>query len=170
MKGLNKGLTKVEDWINIITFVIMLVLTSVNVFSRFVLHASLAFTDEFVTVLFVLCSLSGSSVGQRNHSHLGLDFVTGFMPENIQKLLSVLANILALIFLSILFVYGIQMVMQEYASGQVSTTMQYPQWVYGLTIPIGSGVMILRYVVDTYFKRLGLKDKEQDALVIQGKE
>lgn len=81
MEKINKGLIQVEDWVNVVTFMIMLFLTSINVFSRFVLHASLAFTDEFVTVLFVLCSLAGSSVGQRNHSHLGLDFVTGFMPR-----------------------------------------------------------------------------------------
>lgn len=167
MKGLNKRLTEIEDWINVITFVIMLTLTSANVFSRFVLHASLAFTDEFVTVLFVLCSLAGSSVGQRNHSHLGLDFVTGFMPEKVQKALSIVANILALIFLVVLFVYGINMVIQEYASGQVSTTMQYPQWIYGLTIPIGSGIMIVRYIVDTYLKWLEFNGRDQDALMIQ---
>ena len=127
MKGFNKCLSGIEDWINVVTFVIMLTLTTANVFSRFVLHASLAFTDEFVTVLFVLCSLAGSSVGQRNRAHLGLDFVTGFMPEKTQKALSIVANILAIIFLAILFYFGIGMIQQEYASGQVSTTMQYPQ-------------------------------------------
>ena len=152
MNSFNKTLSAVEDWINNITFVVMLTLTFVNVFSRFILHASLAFTDEFVTVLFVLCSLAGSSIGQRNRAHLGLDFVTGFMPEKVQKIILVIGNILALIFLAILFIYGIGMVKQEFVLKQLSTTMQYPQWIYGLTIPVGSGIMILRYIIDTVLK------------------
>ena len=103
MNSVDKILRGIEDWVNVVTFVIMLTLTFVNVFSRFVLHASLAFTDEFVTVLFVLCSLAGSSVGQRNRNHLGLDFFTGFLPETAQRFISFCANILALIFLAILF-------------------------------------------------------------------
>ena len=152
MKSFDKGLTKVEDVISIITFIIMLTLTFANVFSRFVLHASLAFTDEYVTVLFVLCSLAGSSVGQRNRYHLGLDFFTSFLPEKGQRIISVIANILALIFLVVLFWYGCGMVKSEYVLKQVSTTMQHPQWIYGLTIPVGSGIMILRYIIDTYLK------------------
>ena len=152
MKSFNKALSGIEDWINIITFVVMLSLTFANVFSRFILHASLAFTDEFVTVLFVLCSLAGSSVGQRNRAHLGLDFFTGFLPDKGQKIILILGNILALVLLSILFGYGVGMVKQEYVLKQLSTTMQYPQWIYGLTIPIGSGIMILRYIIDTVLK------------------
>lgn len=161
MEKINKGLIQVEDWVNVVTFMIMLFLTSINVFSRFVLHASLAFTDEFVTVLFVLCSLAGSSVGQRNHSHMGLDFVTGFMPGKWQKALSVVANILALCFLMILFCYGVGMVKQEFILKQVSTTMQYPQWIYGLTIPVGAGIMILRYIYDTYLKFIEFREEGQ---------
>lgn len=157
MKNLNRWLAEIEDWINVLAFIIMLVLTSANVFSRFVLHASLAFTDEFVTVLFVLCSLAGASVGQRNQTHLGLDFVTGFMPERVQKGLAVFANLFALVFLIILFTFGIGMVRQEWEFKQVSTTMQYPQWIYGLTVPIGSGILILRYLIDTYLKVRALR-------------
>ena len=152
MKSFNKALSGIEDWINIITFVVMLSLTFANVFSRFILHASLAFTDEFVTVLFVLCSLAGSSVGQRNRAHLGLDFFTGFLPDKGQKIILILGNILALVLLGILFGYGVGMVKQEYVLKQLSTTMQYPQWIYGLTIPIGSAVMIFRYIIDTVLK------------------
>ena len=152
MNSVDKALRGIEDWINVVTFVIMLTLTFANVFSRFVLHASLAFTDEFVTVLFVLCSLAGSSVGQRNRNHLGLDFFTSFLPEKAQRFLSFVANILALVFLAILFWHGCGMVKSEYVLKQVSTTMQYPQWIYGLTVPVGSMIMIVRYIIDSILK------------------
>ncbi len=37
MEKINKGLIQVEDWVNVVTFMIMLFLTSINVFSQFCL-------------------------------------------------------------------------------------------------------------------------------------
>ena len=157
MDHFNRNLILLEDLLNVATFSIMLTLAFANVVSRFVLQASLAFTDEFVTVLFDLCSFAGASVAQRNRSHLGLDFVTSFMPRKIQKALSIFGNIMALVFLSILFYYGCLMVQQELHSGQLSATMQWPEWIYGMTVPVGAGLMILRYLIDTYLKGLDLR-------------
>ncbi len=61
----------------------------------------------------------------------------------------------------ILFCYGVGMVKQEFILKQVSTTMQYPQWIYGLTIPIGAGIMILRYIYDTYLKFIEFREEGQ---------
>ena len=105
MKILDKIVGKIEDYVCIITLIVMLLLTFANVLSRFVLHFSLSFTEEIVTGLFVIASLSGTSVAVRNRSHLGLDFVIGFMPEKIQKVLATAATILALFMCGILFVY-----------------------------------------------------------------
>ena len=95
MKILDKIVGKIEDYVCIITLIVMLLLTFANVLSRFVLHFSLSFTEEIVTGLFVIASLSGTSVAVRNRSHLGLDFVIGFMPEKIRKVLAAAATILA---------------------------------------------------------------------------
>ena len=140
MKILDKIVGKIEDYVCIITLIVMLLLTFANVLSRFVLHFSLSFTD-------VIASLSGTSVAVRNRSHLGLDFVIGFMPEKIQKVLATAATILALFMCGILFVYGVLMVRQEIFLDQVSATMQWPEWIYGMTVPVGAAVLILRYLL-----------------------
>lgn len=147
MKILDKIVGKIEDYVCIITLIVMLLLTFANVLSRFVLHFSLSFTEEIVTGLFVIASLSGTSVAVRNRSHLGLDFVIGFMPEKIQKVLTAAATILALFMCGILFVYGVLMVRQEIFLDQVSATMQWPEWIYGMTVPVGAAVLILRYLL-----------------------
>ena len=139
MKILDKIVGKIEDYVCIITLIVMLLLTFANVLSRFVLHFSLSFTEEIVTGLFVIASLSGTSVAVRNRSHLGLDFVIGFMPEKIRKVLAAAATILAL------FMCG--MVRQEIFLDQVSATMQWPEWIYGMTVPVGAAVLILRYLL-----------------------
>lgn len=147
MRVLDRITMKIENWVCIVTFTVMIALTFANVVSRFVLHLSLSFTEEIVTALFVIASLAGSSIAARNKSHLGLDFVIGFMPEKVQRILEVAATILALVMCGILFYYGVLMVRQEMFLEQVSATMQWPEWIYGLTVPVGAGTMCLRYII-----------------------
>lgn len=147
MKILDKIVIRIENYICIATFVIMLVLTFANVVSRFVLHFSLSFTEEIVTALFVIASLAGTSVAVRNESHLGLDFVIGFMPKAVQRALSLVAVILAIIMCGIMLYYGILMVRQEMFLQQVSATMQWPEWIYGMTVPLGAGILLLRCIL-----------------------
>ncbi len=145
MKILDKIVEKIENYVCIVTLVVMLLLTFANVVSRFLLHFSLSFTEEIVTGLFVIASLAGTSVAVRNESHLGLDFVIGFMPELIQRILSLAAILLAIIMCGVMFYYGILMVAQEMFLQQVSATMQWPEWIYGMTVPLGAGILVLRY-------------------------
>ena len=147
MKGLDKIVIKIENYLWIGTFINMLLLTFANVVSRFALHMALSFTEEIVTGLFVLASLAGTSVAVRSQAHLGLDFVIGFMPKKVQKILEVAATILAVILCGIMFYYGVQMVRQEMFLEQVTATMQWPEWIYGLTVPVGAGVLVLRYAI-----------------------
>lgn len=147
MKYFEKFMDNIENYICIITFTIMLTLTFVNVVSRFGLHMSLSFTEEIVTGLFVLASLTGSSIAVRKEAHLGLDFFTSFLPKKGQDFLLIVATLAAMAFCIILFYFGVQMVIQEYVTKQVSATMQWPEWIYGMTVPVGSALLILRYII-----------------------
>ena len=147
MKVFEKIIDSIENYICIFTFTVMLVLTFINVVSRFGLHMSLSFTEEIVTGLFVLASLAGSSIAIRKEAHLGLDFFTSFLPKKGQELFMIISTVFAMGFCMLLLYYGVGMVIQEYTSKQVSATMQWPEWIYGLTVPVGSALLILRYII-----------------------
>lgn len=150
MRSLRRFVDKAEGLICITTLIIMLTLTFANVLSRFILHFSLSFSEEIVTVLFVIASLTGSSVAVRFGFHLGLDIFIGFMPKTVQKLLGIAAYIIALCMCAMLLYQGVLMVQQEMFLGQLSPTMQWPEWIYGLTVPIGASILILRYIISIY--------------------
>ncbi len=145
MKVLNSYVEKLEKYVCVFTFTAMLLLTFVNVISRFMLHMSLSFSEEIVTSLFVLASLAGASVAIRDGSHLGLDYITSFMPKPVQQVLTVLANVLGILMCCIILYYGVFMVHGEYASNQLSATMQWPEWIYGMSVPFGAALLIFRY-------------------------
>ena len=145
MGVLNRFIGRVEKYICVATFVVMLTLTFVNILSRYLLTMSLSFTEEIVTSLFVIASLAGASIAIRDNAHLGLDFITSFFPKSVQRALFVFANLLGIVFCAVVFYHGILMVKHEYVSGQVSATMQWPEWMYGMTVPVGSALLIVRY-------------------------
>lgn len=153
MKTIGKLIKHLENYICIFTLIVMLTLTFVNVISRFGFHMSLSFTEEIVTGLFVLASLSGASIAIRDGAHLGLDFITFCMPKPIQKVLSILANLLGMVFCGIVFYYGVMMVHQEFITKQISATMQWPEWIYGCVVPLGALLLIVRYLI-TLFQTL----------------
>ncbi|MFV0336443.1 MAG: TRAP transporter small permease [Tropicimonas sp.] len=146
MSALNYFVEKIEHIVCILTFTVMLGLTFVNVVSRFVLHMSLSFSEEIVTGLFVLASLAGASIAVRDKSHLGLDYFTSGASRTVQKFLALLANVLGIAMCCIILYFGIHMVIGEYTSNQLSATMQWPEWIYGMTVPVGVGLLIYRYI------------------------
>ncbi|MCC8194226.1 MAG: TRAP transporter small permease [Deltaproteobacteria bacterium] len=145
MTTLNKYIEHIEKYVCVCTFTVMLGLTFINVISRFVLHMSLSFSEEIVTSLFVLASLAGTSMAIRDGSHLGLDYITSFMSKSVQRFLAIVANVLGVLMCCIILYYGIHMVIDEFVSNQLSATMQWPEWIYGMSVPIGASMLIFRY-------------------------
>ena len=62
---LKKILDNIEEVLCAICLSIMTIITFINVIARYVLSASLSFTDEITTYLFVLLSLLGSAIAAK---------------------------------------------------------------------------------------------------------
>ncbi|WP_319483717.1 TRAP transporter small permease [uncultured Cohaesibacter sp.] len=150
MPSFNGFVEKIEHLVCTATFAVMLFLTFVNVLSRFLLHMSLSFSEEIVTSLFVLASLAGASIAIRDRAHLGLDYFTSVASYTKQKFLAIVANVLGILMCCIIFYFGVYMVMGEYSSNQLSATMQWPEWIYGMTVPVGVGLLIYRYIYSIF--------------------
>ncbi|SBV91722.1 conserved membrane hypothetical protein [uncultured delta proteobacterium] len=155
MTTLNKFIANIEKYVCIVTFSVMLMLTFCNVISRFVLHMSLSFSEEIVTSLFVLASLAGTSMAIRDGSHLGLDYITSSMPVSAQRFFTAVTNILGVALGGIILYYGVHMVADEFISNQLSATMQWPEWIYGLSVPFGAVLLIFRYCYSIFLLSRG---------------
>lgn len=137
-----------EEYIACIVMVVMLSLTFANVIFRN-FAASISFTEEITTSLFVLLCMMGTSIAAREHAHLGLSVVTEFMKPKTRAAVAVVANILGIIASVILFYTGMQMVIMEYELKQISIALQWPQWIYGAFLPFGAVCMAVRFLQAT---------------------
>ncbi len=140
-----KILDKLEELICILCLIAMTALVFANVFSRYVLHLSLSFSEEITTNLFVLLSMMGTAIAARRRAHLGLSILTDAVSPKLRRGMLIFGFALATVFSFAVFFYGIQMVRSEYILGQVTPSMQWPEWIYGTFVPFGAIFMTIRF-------------------------
>lgn len=139
-------LSRIEEVLCVIALVIMTVLTFANVIARYVFSASFSFSEEITTYLFVLLSLLGSAVAARRKAHLGFTALIDIVPENVRRIFHAISFLLATLFSSALFVFGMKMVYSQMSRGQVTARMQWPEWIFGAFVPLGAFFITLEFL------------------------
>ena len=145
MGVLKNLLSKVEEDVSIVVFLIMLALTFFNVVGRYCFHAAISFTDEVTTNLFVLTSVIGTAIAAKDRAHLGLSAFTELLPHRVQLIISGIANVLGAFYGIILLLTGVQMVQHQMLINAKSSMLMIPAWVYGIFLPIGAIFIIIRF-------------------------
>jgi TRAP-type C4-dicarboxylate transport system permease small subunit len=152
-----KWLNRLEEIILVIALSAMAVIAFANVISRYFLHASLSFTEELTTNLFVYAIFIGASLLARENGHLGFSLLTDLVPVPLKKTILTLVALLTLLFFVILLWYGVEMVMQQVEYGAKTSALGIPEWIMGVSIPLGAFICLFRFTEGFWkeFKRLG---------------
>lgn len=152
---MKKFLEDIEDNLCAIILLGMTLLTFINVCARYVFLSSMPFVEELTPMGLVILSLVGATVAAKRGAHLGLTVLTDIMPKRYQKACTLLGDVLGVIFGVIVFVFGIDTVRVEYVLGFLTSGMQWPEWLFGITIPAGGLFLVVRYA------QLFLRDLKQ---------
>ena len=93
-----------------------------------------------------LATLLGASMAFKRGAHLGMTFIDGLLPPKGRRIISLFVAACGVGLFAILFCYGVDMVIQEYESEMVTYSMALPMWWFGLSVPIGSLLVIIRVI------------------------
>lgn len=141
-----KFIEKFEKFVACASVSVMAILVFVNVIARFIFNSPLAVADEMSCYLFILMSFMGTAIAARRKAHLGLTIVTDKLSPSAARKVQVLMYLIAAVFCLLIVVFGIEMVMSQYALGQETATMQWPEWIYGLFVPVGAAFALLAFL------------------------
>ena len=89
---MNKILDYIEESLVCVCLVVMTALTFVNVVARYVFSASLSFSEEITTYLFVLLSLLGSAIAAKRGAHLGLTIISDRVGPKAGRVLGIISS------------------------------------------------------------------------------
>jgi TRAP-type C4-dicarboxylate transport system permease small subunit len=154
---MKKVINNFEEYFLAISLVIMVSINFGNVLSRYFIHASWAFTEELLVILFVWNTMLASAVAFKHGAHLGLSVVTDLFPEKFQKYVVIFGAVLTIGLMALLARYGVDMVANQIKYNQRTAAMDLPEWIASISITFGSLVIILRVIQATV---LNLRDKK----------
>ena len=133
-----------EEWIAAVLIIVMVLMVTVQVASRYVFHVSLSHTEELVRYLFVWATFIGAAGAVSSKRHLSISSGIPGLPRVAQKMIRVTVTLGALLFAGILFLYGARIVFLQWETGQKTAALGMPMWIIGLVVPVGALLIIMR--------------------------
>jgi len=136
-----------EEGLMVFLMAVMTVIAFVNVFTRYVIRYSFAFTEELVVSLFVWLTLLGTSIAFRQGAHLGFSFIVERSPKPVQRAAIWLSAALGVVLFGFLIYFGIGQIRSERMLGTTSESLAIPQWWYTAGIPV-IGLLIIARILE----------------------
>jgi len=153
-----KFLNQLEDNFCGIILAIMTILAFINVIARYVFLASFPWVEELNKMGLVMLTYIGAATALKNHAHLGLSIVTDRLSDKAQKVIAILGCIVGLFFCYIAIKYGYQMTVSEHDHNVLTQGMQWPEYLFGMWLPIGAVILAIRFVQQAIYIFTGKED------------
>jgi C4-dicarboxylate transporter DctQ subunit len=121
-----------------------------QIVARYLLPGRLAagWTDETVVYLVVWAIFIIASQLVRNDGHVRPDVLLRVLPPQGQRFVEILNCLVALGFCIGLLWYGGAVAYDSWDIGEKSSTgMEFPMWLYYGALPVGAGLMSVRYAI-----------------------
>lgn len=122
----------------------------IGVVARYVFNAPLAWVDEISKFIIIWGTLVGAAVALRDNHHIKVDMVFDKLPKGAQKVVTLFANFVGLLYSSFLGYYGWELVAAKLKTGQTTMDLGIPMWIPYLILPLTGLLLGSRYIYKTY--------------------
>ena len=148
MKVVKKIADNFEGYCCAVMLAVMSVVVFLQVIFRFVIMASLPWSEELSRYLLVYITYFGCAYGIKTGAHLGVEAFVLILPKTVQKAINVLVQIGGLVVCVLILKFGADIVFSQMQSGQLSPAMRLPMWTIYSAIPIGMAFCVIRYAIE----------------------
>ncbi|WP_227935615.1 TRAP transporter small permease [Alkalihalobacillus deserti] len=136
----------IEEVFLVVFSVIMVTAIFMQVFMRYVLGSSLAWSEELARYCFIWLVYLGISYGVRKQRHIKVDIVLILLKDKWKVVLNIVANLIFLAFAVFVIIYGYGIASKLLAFGQTSPALQLPMGLVYLATPVGMGLTAFRLI------------------------
>lgn len=134
-------LEKIEKAILAITVAIMIVVIVYQVILRYIFSAANSWSEELARYLFIYNVMLGSAIAIRRNSHLQVDAITSHLSPKLQRISTIVATLLGIVFLVFLLMYSITLC--QTGNKTMSAGLPISMTIPYASMPIGAVLMIL---------------------------
>lgn len=128
----------------------MACLAFANVVTRYLFHFPMACTEELEVNALVWLTLIGTSLAFKRRRHLRMLFFQEKFPKTFRQWLHRFMALLGAVLFSVLGYLGYQQILEERFLEITSESLNLPQWMYTLCIPVGCLLIVVRILETLY--------------------
>jgi TRAP-type C4-dicarboxylate transport system permease small subunit len=140
---------QLEEFLTAVIMAYFVFASVTQIFCRFILQSSVAWTDETARYSFIWMVFIGAAAAVKNRSHIRVDFLESLIKNPGAKIMiSRLCQIVFLIFALCAMALGIKICASP--SVQTSPVLQIPFVYIYLALPVGMGLMSFRLLQSLY--------------------
>ena len=143
---LGRGIKFIEDTLLVLILIMMIVLASSQIALRNIWDSGLAWGDPLLRLSVLWVGLLGAMAATREDNHLTIDVFYRYMPAKAKTIIRAITDLFAAIVCAIVAWYSIGLIIIEKQQSSIAFA-GIPAWITELIIPIGFGVMALRFLV-----------------------
>ena len=144
----------------------LLALVLLQVLTRYVMQAAIPWTEEVARMVLVWMVMVGATIAAERNEHYAINFLSAKLRGVPRLLVLLLTNVMGLIFLLVLAVYGTQYVLANLQTVYVST--QTTKALVYVALPGGAVLMALSLVLQSIEAWIAGPDAATQAGVVMG--
>lgn len=138
---------RLEDGLLIITLAAMVLLALSQIILRNVFDTGIEWTDPLLRVLVLWLGLLGAIAATRQNRHITIDVISRLLPRSGQMITAIISNLFSASICAVISYYAAMFVVMEYEDGIIAFA-NIPAWLCESIIPLGFGLMALRFVIN----------------------
>mgnify|MGYP000865807722 CR=1 FL=1 len=124
----------------------MTLILAVQVFMRYVMQASLTWSEELARYIFVWLIYMGISYGAKIMKHIRIEAAVLLLPQKGQRYVEIVGDVLFLGFACFIVYTSWGIVQKQLMLGQASPAIQMPMWMLYSAPLVGFGLTALRQI------------------------
>nr|WP_246407415.1 TRAP transporter small permease [Geomicrobium halophilum] len=125
---------------------IMVIITALQIFMRFVLGSSLEWSEELARYCFIWMIYIGISYGVKKQRHIKVDVLMLLFKDKGKVILNMIANVIFLAFAIFIVIYGTNIAVQIFGWGQTSPGLGLPMAFVYFATPAGMSLTVIRLI------------------------
>lgn len=150
LKLLTRFMDNIERRVISLLFIEVVVVGTMQVIWRFLLKASLSWSEELLRYSFVWITFLAASVAVPVDGHVNVGLLIKKLKGNKKKSIIILNYIICFIFSVCILFLAIKILNVLFVTGQKSAAMQIPMYILYLAIALSFFSMTFKYVVKIY--------------------
>lgn len=139
-----------EDGLLVLLLTLMILLATAQILLRNFFDTGLSWGDPALRLAVLWIALLGAMAATREHNHISVDILSHFLSEKNQQRVKRVTSLFASIVCMLISWHAVRLVLIEKQEGTIAFSA-FPTWIGESIIPIGFGIMALRFLLSSVF-------------------